>query len=135
MQARWFQAHPGIKHWHVRVERSLRETRSVSNRFGYRRVYFDRVEGLLPEALAWIPQSTVAIVINEVWAYITSHFPWIEILLQVHDSLVGQFLTNRFEEAQRAVAEAGASVVIPYSNPLTIPLGMKISTKSWGDVE
>lgn len=135
MQARWFQAHPGIKHWHVRTENQLRTSRSVSNRFGYRRVYFGRVDGLLPEALAWVPQSTVAICINEIWDEIVRRAPWIEILLQVHDSLVGQFPREREAEAREVITSAASAVTIPYPLPLTIPAGIKVSAVSWGDVE
>src|SRR5690349_6090183 len=52
-QQRWFQLHPGIKEWHVRTERNLQISRSVSYRFGYRFVYFDRPDNLFPKALAW----------------------------------------------------------------------------------
>jgi len=55
-QRRWFEAHPGIKEWHQRTLHSLQTKRMVTNAFGFRRYYFDRIEGLLPEALAWVPQ-------------------------------------------------------------------------------
>ena len=55
-QKRSFDLHPAILQWHHNVEEQLRFTRSVTNKFGYKRTYFDRVERLLPEALAWIPQ-------------------------------------------------------------------------------
>lgn len=129
---RWFAAHPGIRTWHERVERSLRESRCVTNRFGYRRFYFDRVEGLLPEALAWIPQSTVACVINRAFVNVHKRLREVQVLLQVHDSLAGQFPTHLGEWAIRRLREE-ATIVIPYEDPLVIPVGIKTSTKSWGD--
>lgn len=60
-QKRWFSIHPGIKqHFHGRIENSIRKTRMVYNMFGYRRVYFDRIDECMSEAVAWVPQSTVA---------------------------------------------------------------------------
>jgi uracil-DNA glycosylase family 4 len=133
MRTRWFSAHPGIARWHKRTEEALRTRHTVTNRFGYRRLYFDRIDGILPEALAWQPQSTVAIVINRVWNYIYNKHPAIQVLLQVHDSLAGQFPTSAYNECVAALKEAGRQVVVPYDQPLVIPLGIKTSTKSWGE--
>lgn len=55
-QRRWFQMHPGIKDWHERIDMQIMTTRTVTNKFGFRRFYLDRPDRLLPEALAWIPQ-------------------------------------------------------------------------------
>jgi DNA polymerase I-like protein with 3'-5' exonuclease and polymerase domains len=135
MRTRWFSAHPGIAAWHKRTEHQLLTHRFVTNPFGYRRYYFDRVEGLLPEALAWQPQSTVAIVINKIWRKIYDHAKEIQVLLQVHDSLAGQFPTHLAAPCGRKIHELAREVVVPYSTPLVIPLGLKTSTKSWGDCE
>lgn len=133
MQARWFAAHPGIKRWHDRVEAQLHARRYVENAFGYRRYYFDRVEGLLPEALAWGPQSTVAIVINRIWTAIDLELPDVQVLLQVHDSLAGQIPTVTAAPLIRRISELANSVVVPYDDPLVIPFKIKTSTESWGD--
>lgn len=82
---RWFQIHPKIKDWHDRVEAHLQGTRcwncdefenitpgrpcpscgkhlgrTVKNAFGFRIIFFERPDSILPKALAWAPQSTVA---------------------------------------------------------------------------
>lgn len=137
MRNRWFLIHPGIKAWHERVKNDLHTRRYVENKFGYRRFYFDRVDGLLPEALAWIPQSTVACVINRAWLNIFNILgpqgtQQVEILLQVHDSLAGQFKTTETEKVLPLLKEH-SRIVVPYSDPLIIPTGIKTSTKSWGD--
>lgn len=129
----WFSAHPGILNWHQRVEHQLHTRRWIANAYGYRRFYFDRVEGLLPEALAWIPQSTVACTVNRIFKniYDTPKTP-VRVLLQVHDSLAGQFPTHKREQALHDITTA-AHVVIPYPDPLVIPFGVKLSERSWGD--
>jgi hypothetical protein len=133
LQARWFAAHPGIKEWHRRTERQLSTSRMVVNRFGYRRVYFDRIEGLLPEALAWVPQSTVALYINKIWDKVVTLEPEIQILLQVHDSLVWQAPTYLFDHLKARFREIASTIPIPYDDPLTIPVGFNYSPVSWGD--
>ena len=138
MRKRWFSIHPGIAKWHARTEEQLRTKHYVENKFGYRRYYFDRIEGLLPEALAWIPQSTVACVINRAWVNLFNSLGArgrgvVEVLLQVHDSLAGQFPTELTAELLPLI-KAKSAITVPYDDPLIIPTGIKISTKSWGAV-
>lgn len=131
-QREWFRIHPAIAEWHNTVQNSLHTTRSVRNPFGFVRTYFERVDGLLPEALAWIPQSTVAIIINEAWNRINRQLPDIDIYLQVHDSLVGGCPIELWPKLKPKLREC-LHVVVPYPDPLVIPTGLKTSLKSWGD--
>lgn len=132
-QRRWFQMHPGIKTWHLEVENSLMTTRSVRNKFGFRRFYPDRIEGLLPQALAWIPQSSIAIVITTGLCNIAESGSSMQLLLQVHDSLVGQYpKAERF--INMPILRRCLKVVVPYNDPLIIDTSIELSTKSWGDL-
>lgn len=134
-QQLYFGRYPGIKKWHMRVEEQLRRTKTVTNKFGYRRVYFERTDNILPEALAWIPQSTVGIYIDRVWIHIEEQLPEVQVLLQVHDSLAGQFPTLTASKHKHDILNLAKQVVVPYDDPLVIPLGIKTSDISWGDVE
>ena len=131
-QKYWFSAHPGIPAWHKRALEQITKRRYVENRFGYRWYIFDRLEGLLPEAVAWIPQSTVGIVINKIWINLHRDVKEVEVLVQVHDSLAGQFPTHR-RAALLPRVEAASRIVIPYDDPLIIATGMSTSEISWGD--
>lgn len=134
-QYNWFGLHPRIRQWHRRVEADLALTRTVANRFGYRIMYFDRTDGLLPKALAWIPQSTVAINCNLGALKLRKEYAstGVEILLQVHDSLVFQAPTvKNFSPFRSRIIEA-LTTPIPYDDPLTIPWKLTWSEKSWGD--
>jgi DNA polymerase I-like protein with 3'-5' exonuclease and polymerase domains len=134
-QKRWFQAHPGILSWHQRVTEQVQKRRFVENRFGYRWYVFDRIdEQLLPAAVAWIPQSTVGIVINKCWVNFANKIPEVQVLLQVHDSLAGQFPTHRRDYIVPKMVEE-SRIVIPYDDPLIIPTGIKTSVESWGAVK
>lgn len=128
----YFGMFPGIPRWHRRVEEQLIRTRSVSNRFGYKRTYFDRIEGLLPQALAWVPQSTVGLVINEGWENLAARVPEVDVLLQVHDSLVIQFHKKHYPHILPRIHEC-MLIEIPYPETLVIPAGIKLSHRSWGD--
>jgi DNA polymerase-1 len=146
-QRRWFTLHPGIKkHFHGRIEASLRSTRMVKNRFGMRRVYFDRIDSCFTEALAWVPQSTVAEVSFRGGLQLElatgTRFDdrglllsagWVQMLLQNHDSLVFQVLHEH--EGRVGEIAAGLRYPVPYDNPLSIQWGISRSRVSWGDCE
>ena len=132
-QDRWFAAHPAIKDWQNRIEASLSATRTVRNKFGFFIRFFGRVDQLLPEALAWVPQSTVAVVINKGWNNVSNNLPWAEVLMQVHDSLVIQIPTDKI--SRRKEIRDQLLIEIPYDDPLVIPVECSMSRKSWGDCE
>lgn len=130
-QNRWFTLHPGIREWQQRTMSDLRKDRTARNRFGYRIIYFDRVDGLLPQALAWIPQSTIAINCFRGALALERACPWAEILLQVHDSVVFQV---PFRHAERyADMRKGLRNPIPYTPELIIDWKLSRSEKSWGE--
>jgi DNA polymerase-1 len=132
-RARWFGVFPGIKHWHLRTEENATKRGFVENRFGARLNVLGRFD--LPECLAWVPQSTVAGVINRAFLAIDAAEQRGEIsnqvLIQVHDSLAGQFLTEKTDRELEAMRQL-ARVAVPYEKELIIPVGINISKISWG---
>lgn len=133
-QHRWFGLHPGIKGWQRKVERDIQTTRIVRNKFGYRIVYFDRPDGLLPEGLAWIPQSTIGILCSRGAVSLRETLSWCQVLIQNHDSVVFQIPLEHFNPADLAQIHSLLHIPIPYlDDPLIIPWNLKASTKSWGD--
>lgn len=130
---RWFQAHPKISEWQLRVQRQLDATRIIKNVWGFRRVYTGRLDGVLPQALAWIGQSTVAITTNKAWSQLSQRIPWAQVLLQVHDSLVLQIPESRWAERKEIYQKM--LMEIPFKDPLIIDVDLKASPVSWGDVK
>jgi DNA polymerase I-like protein with 3'-5' exonuclease and polymerase domains len=131
-QKRWFAAHPGIKRWHERVLTQITKYRFIENRWGYRWYIFDRLDGILKDAVAWVPQSTVGILINKIWIQFYEQLPEVQVLLQVHDSLAGQLPSHRVQSLLPKMQEL-SRIQIPYDDPLIIPTGIKTSDVSWGD--
>jgi DNA polymerase I-like protein with 3'-5' exonuclease and polymerase domains len=131
---RWyFGMFPEIERWQQAFVKTCIRTATVQNAFGYRKKWFDRIEGnVLNEMVAWLPQSTIAILINKAYVNIDAHLPLVEVLLQVHDSLTMQW---PLEESERCVVDIKreSTIPVPYDEPLHIPVGLKTSEKSWGD--
>ena len=141
----WFGLHPAIAEYQERIEAQLmgtylwpdgkKRSRTVYNKFGYRILLFERPQALLTKALAWIPQSTVGIISVLGGTKLYNTVPWVQILLQVHDSLVFQYPIKRSTNADLAEIKAALVTPVPYDDPLIIPWGLKTSRISWGDCE
>lgn len=136
-QRRWFGLHPGIKDWHARTLHALMTDRQVVNKFGFRRYFFERIENLLPKALAWIPQSTVALIINHALCNISESASLqslrCQLLLQTHDSLTGQF-PKQNQYLTLPLLRNALAVPVPYDDPLTIGTSLDLSETSWGEL-
>ncbi len=132
-RSRWFAARPGILKWHKRTEEQARKHGYIENKFGAR--FYVLGDFDLPEALAWTPQSTVAGVINRALVNIDeaeqAGQTAIQLQLQVHDSLAGQFPTETREQSLADLHRL-SSITIPYNDPLVIPVGIGTSIDSWG---
>jgi len=135
IQKWYFELAPEIRKWQENVKKQVSSRRYVENAFGYRNYFFDKIEGtIFNQAVAWIPQSTVACLINRAYVAIDDNMPEVEILLQVHDSLAGQFPLRKKEEMLKGIQEH-ATIAIPYDDPLYIPVGVVSSANSWGDCD
>lgn len=129
----YFERFPKIQENQDRLIRQVKERRYVQNIFGYRFYFQGRIEGtVFNQAAAWIPQSTVACIINRGYVNIWQRHKEIQVLLQVHDSLAGQYPIALASQSKQKILEA-CSVTLPYADPLVVPVGIVTSTKSWGD--
>lgn len=135
IQKWYFGKFPEIKSWQEDFKDQVTKRRYIENIFGYRCYFFGRIQGnVFNEAVAWLPQSTVACLINRGYVNIEENLPEVQVLLQVHDSLAGQYGSHLGDWAKRRIVEE-CSIELPYPDPLTIPVGIKVSTKSWGECD
>lgn len=100
----YHRSYPGIRKYHAWVREELRRSRTLTNPFGRKRLFQNRLEKVdrytntMESAYNFIPQSTVADVVNR-WGlnylyYNQDKFSHVELLLQVHDSIVIQIPTR-----------------------------------------
>ena len=105
-QSAYFKAFPGIRSWQARVQQAIAVKRYLDTPLG-RRCYFNgrpSDTSLLKSAIAYAPQSTIGDTLNygfyKVWQaldYLGTGE--IELLLQVHDSILFQFDPAKVNEA------------------------------------
>ena len=132
---RWFEEHPLIKDWQDDTFTQLKKTKTLRNAFGYEITFMDRIDiKRRNEGLAWLCQSVVAIVTDIGLCNIDENLPEVEPLIQVHDSLLLQTDISNCPGIYPEIIKQ-MSIEVPYADPLTIPLSLAVSEKSWGDVE
>lgn len=130
--------HPFLKAWWSETERKLYATRTLHNLLGMHRTFYGHIDSILPEAVAFVPQSTVGQLLNVGFLnlhgipcpYMHERGLWdsykdigaelldcgFEALQQVHDS-VGWQLNER--DADRALPLIRKALEVPLRNPNT----------------
>lgn len=159
-QRHWTEErHPALGRWHRRIEYELGSSKMpiIRNAFGFRRVYvggspYGRSNNnLLGQALAWICQSTVAIVINKAIERIDCNLDLlgrdrcgeclvcqgapIQLLLQVHDSALIQVPVDSLCPDFVASLTEAMTITVPYADPLRIPVEIKWSAENYGEMK
>lgn len=132
----YFGKFPEIKRWQDELKRQCDGRGYIENVFGYRYYIMGRRDhNIHNQAIAWKPQSTVGCLINRIWMELYERYEegtsFVEVLLQVHDSLAGQFPAIYTEESVDTLKQA-SQIWLPYERPMLIPVGIKLSSSSWG---
>ena len=104
----YLEGYPGLKAWWKRIEAKLARDRTLVNCFGRPRRFLDQWgEDLIKAAVAFIPQSTNADLVNQ--AIIKTYnddAPYMQPLrmsAQVHDSILNQYPVGRWGECAQAI--------------------------------
>ncbi len=129
----YFATYPGIKNWHYEIQAKLKRKRELTTPLGRRRIFCGRIgDSLFKEAYAFIPQSTVADLVNQ--ALIELYKEGAELLLQVHDSIVVQCEEEKIEETVRLVKKCMTRPVVINGKTIVIPTDIKIG-KNWEEMK
>lgn len=133
LQDFYFNLCPEIRLWQERIRNEINTRGYISNIFGRRGWFLNKNDATLyNKAYAFIPQSSIADLVTEAMDNIMDNYSHIQVLLQVHDSLVFQYPIVRAAECRKQILD-GMVIELPYPTPLRIPADMKVSTKSYGD--
>jgi len=138
--AKYRQLHPGLATWWDDVMIQLKSTHTITTLLGRRRTFYDRPDAILPEAIAFSPQGTVAKTLN-IGLLRAAADPLLrslgfEILLQVHDAIGYQgptanldAINHRLVEVMRVQIPVKRRGVEPYS--IEIPVEVQVG-QNWG---
>ena len=131
MYIRMYHAtYPEVPMWHKEIERRVRRTRMLENPMGRRRMFLGnfRNQKTFRDAVSFIPQSTVADVVNE--GYMRLAYRGFKILTQVHDALLIQVPFAEVADALPLIKQAMEIPLIIKGERFVIPVDVKIGL-SW----
>ena len=135
-RSRYFAAFPCIPEWHKWVRAQLKGPHQITTLMGRRRYFYGRYDddNTVREAVAYEPQSVTADIVNtgllNVWR---ANLPGVQILAQVHDSILIQYP----EDLERDIIPQVLSLMrVPINlsrgRTFVIPCEAKVGY-NWGD--
>lgn len=134
-QAAYFESFPELPVWHQNVAMRLQSTGCIETPLGNKRRFWGRLDSddTLKEAIAFGPQSMVALILNlgmyRVWKYCQG---LVEIMAQVHDALLIQYDEKLEDEALEATQHY-MKVEVPVKDlVLNIPNSVEGVGWNWG---
>lgn len=152
------EIHPFLPNWWNETEQELWASRTLFNLLGRRRIFYGHIRSILPEAVAYVPQSTVGDVLNvgllnvhnrcapyleklgiwEEYATIAEELQQfgVQPLNQVHDAIGYQYpLQHREEVNSRIMRLLSVPLTVPKTyETFRIPVEIKFG-RSWGEAK
>lgn len=133
----YFSMFPQIELWQKKVAADLRKSRIMTTPMGRKRLFLAQYsEQLIKEALAFVPQSTVADITNRALVDLHAKLPAIDprcrLAITVHDSIIAECPLELAETVRKAVVD---SMTLPLKigrRVLTIPVDSKVLV-NWND--
>lgn len=108
LQRQYFDAYPMVEVWHKEIERTIRQTRQLTNPFGRIRTFHGRINNsTINTAVSFIPQSTVADCLHRATWEIYCKLPHpARIALQLHDEIFVQCLPEQEDQVKKIMKTA-----------------------------
>lgn len=142
---RYFDMFPRIKAWHLSIQSRLGKSRTMTTPMGRKRTFFGLWgDQLFRKAYAFVPQSTVADVLNLALIRLDSltnsgkytTFAKPEPMLQIHDAFVvqcGNDITS-IDQTILIIREVFNIPIYINGKTLTMPIDIKVG-KNWDEME
>jgi len=134
----FFNTCPQLHLWHLRIQDTLRKTRTLVNLLGRRHTFLDRWgDDLFRSAYSYKPQSTVGDLLNRSLTLIyDEHGDWLDIKLQLHDAVYVLIEENshKIDEGIQAMRECMLYEMEANGIPFTIDVDFSLGP-SWGELE
>jgi hypothetical protein len=136
-QQNYFAAFPCIQEWHRSVIYQLKEFGYLTTLLGRRRFFFGRhnEDSTVREAIAYGPQGSTAEEIDEGYLRVWRKFPQVQLLVQVHDSILMQIPQSEVNTLVPEILETmKVEIELEGGRKFHVPLEAKVGW-NWGDVQ
>ena len=138
VQKWYFSVNPELARWHAKIKGWVDLRGYIQNVFGFRFYFINKRATAHQQAAAWIAQSSIAILINKVLVAVDEDEELAalgqEVLLQVHDSFVGEYPAHA-PECRKLILDKFEIPLEFATKTVVIPADMKTSPISWGHCE
>ena len=135
-QKRYFSGYPCIQEWHKHVKHMLKYESQITTLMGRRRHFWGRHndDSTLRAAIAYAPQSMTGDQINTGLLNLFRTGK-VELLVQVHDSLLFQYPEDREESIIPMALDAlRVPIILKHDREFVVPVDAKTGW-NWGDTE
>lgn len=136
VQEEYFKLFPLVRQWQIDIEQQIKKTRRLITPMGRKRTFFGRYgDQTTREAVAYVPQSTVADYINCALIRLDEALPiGADILVQVHDELVIQCDEGQLHEVMKTMKKIIQRPILCGADMLEIPLDLQTGY-NWYEME
>ena len=126
-QQDYFEAFPAIPLWHQWVKDTLKEESVLTTLWGRRRRFLNRpnVKSVINEAIAYDPQSSTAEEIDRGLFAVWMKFPFVQLLAQVHDSILFQIPEDKLSELPSIASVMPQTLLLEADREFTVPCELK----------
>jgi len=137
LRTMFFRSCPAVLEYQAWVRDQLERTRTLVTPFNRRRTFLGRMgEDLFRKGYAYLPQSTCAEYLNRAMVRVDLQLPeGARCLLQVHDSMVLGVRSDLVSRVNALICRELAVPVLIRDEPLIIPVEIKRSEESWGEMK
>ena len=128
-------ANPMLAEWKRKIREEIKATRTLISSFNRKREFMGRLgDDLYRAAYAFSPQNTVGELLQVAIQAIWTEVDFVDILLNVHDEVVGQCLPENLGVAMKEVKKAMEIPLEIKGRELIIPCDFKVGN-NWGEME
>lgn len=137
LKAKYLDIYKQVTAWQDRQWQQVKNTKVLTNHLGRRRIFLGPTKGGFAhmtrgEAIAFVPQSDVPDMLNIAMQRLSKE-PWCELLLQVHDAVLGQIPVEGFKENCKRIQELMNVPLEIRGRTCTVPVDVKIGQR-WSDL-
>lgn len=125
---------PALVRWWGEVFQTVQREGVLVTPFGRKRIFFDRSEAIRNAAIAFLPQSTAADLVNR--AIVRCRSAGLVVLLQIHDAILIEAPKATWREAAAKLKAIMTAETIRIGGiDLAIPVDVSASSDSWGEMK
>lgn len=138
IREKYLGLYKNVTAWQQRQWNQVCKTKTLTNHLGRRRIFLGPTKGQFAEvtrgeAIAFVPQSDVPDMLNIAMERL-DNTPWVELLLQVHDAVLGQIPEQDVVNNCKRICELMTVPLLIHGRQCIVPVDIKVG-KRWSELQ